>query len=123
MKGELPSYKIYEDEFFFGFLNIHPHVKGHTLVIPRKHYQWVYEVPEFGTYWDVALKVTKAIQKSLKPEWVNYFTYGAVPHAHIHILPRFQRMNTESHSAVVPPEIQMEKEEFETIATLIKQNV
>lgn len=89
VKGEIPSYKIYEDDQFFAFLDINPRVLGHTLVIPKKHYRWVYDVENFGNYWEVALKITKAIQKSLKPKFITYVTYGQdVPHAHIHILPR-----------------------------------
>ena len=89
VRGEAPAYKIYEDENFMAFLDIHPAVKGHTLVIPKTHYRWVYDVPNFGQYWEAALKVTKAIQKAYHPEFIRYITYGIhVSHAHIHILPQ-----------------------------------
>lgn len=92
VNGEIPAHKIYEDEMFIAFLDIFPKSKGHTLVIPKKHYRWVYDVPEFGLYWETALKVTKTLQKALKPEYISYVTYGIqVPHAHIHIIPRYSK--------------------------------
>jgi histidine triad (HIT) family protein len=88
IKGRQPCYKVYEDENFLAFLDIYPQTKAHTLVIPKKHYQWVYDVPNFTEYWAAVLKVTRAIQKAFKPEFIRYMTYGIdVPHAHIHILP------------------------------------
>lgn len=122
VKGEIPSYKVYEDDQFFAFLDINPRAKGHTLVIPKKHYQWVHNVPEFGAYWESALKVTHAIQKGLQPEWVNYFTYGVVPHAHIHILPRYNKISggAPEGGEVVPSKETISKEEMQEIADKIK---
>ena len=88
VKGEMPSYKVYEDKNFLAFLDIVPRVIGHTLVIPKAHHRWVYDVPNFDKYWLAVLRTTRAMQKSLKPKYVNYFTYGAIPHAHIQVLPR-----------------------------------
>ncbi len=89
VKGDLPCYKVYEDDLFLGFLDINPRVEGHTLVIPKKHYRWVYDVPEFGKYWEAALKITRAMQEVLNPAFITYITHGLdVHHAHIHILPR-----------------------------------
>jgi len=88
-KNEAPAYKVYEDKKYLAFLDIFPRTRGHVMVIPKDHYRWVYDVPNFGEYWEVVLKVTRAIQKILKPNFVNYITYGMdVPHAHIHILPQ-----------------------------------
>jgi len=87
--GKLPCFKVYEDTEFLAFLDIYPRVEGHTLVIPKKHYRWVYDVPNFGNYWEVALKITKAMQKAFNPYFITYVTHGLeVLHAHIHILPR-----------------------------------
>lgn len=89
-----PSYKIYEDDLFLGFLDIYPKSRGHTLLIPKKHYQWVYDVEEFERYWKAALKVTKAIRKSQKPYFIQYLTFGLdVPHAHIHIIPYYKELS------------------------------
>lgn len=89
VKKQLPSYQVYEDNNFLAFLDIYPRVEGHTLVIPKKHYRWVYEVPNFKDYWEVVLKITKKMKSSLSPYFITYVTHGLeVPHAHIHILPR-----------------------------------
>lgn len=119
-KGEAPSYKVYEDEKYLAFLDIFPSVVGHTLVIPKKHYQWVHNVPDFGEYWQVALKIIRAIEKSLNPKWINYFTYGAIPHAHIHILPRNEKI-LFNHTDIIPQKVNIEKRQFAEIAEKIKK--
>ncbi len=117
---DLPGHIVYEDHDYLAFLDIFPTVKGHTLVIPKKHVRWVYDVPNFGAYWEAALTVTQAIQKALQPKFVNYFTYGEVPHAHIHILPRFDDIT--SVPPIVPREqITMTQEELAEMATRIRK--
>lgn len=89
IEGKLPCYKVYEDNSFLAFLDIYPRVLGHTLVIPKTHYRWVYDVPNFEKYWLVVLKITQAMKEILKPYFISYVTHGLqVPHAHIHIMPR-----------------------------------
>ena len=113
----MPSYKIYEDDLFLALLDVFPRTKGHTLVIPKKHYRWVYDVPEFDKYWGVVLKVTKAMQKSLKPPFVTYLTHGMqVPHAHIHVMPRSE----ENQSNFVPDIIDVSKKEYQELVEKIK---
>ena len=115
-KGEIPSLKIYEDALFFGFLDIHPRVKGHTLLIPKKHYIWVYDVPEFEKYWGAALRITRAMQKTLSPKFVTYVTHGLeIPHAHIHILPR------GNETEFVPSVKTFSADEMERITQTIKK--
>jgi histidine triad (HIT) family protein len=109
VKGEIPCYKVYEDENFLAFLDVFPRVKGHTLVIPKKHFKWTYDVPNFGEYWEAVKTVTKKIQNSLQPKFVTYLTIGVdVPHAHIHILPRFESTFTSAY----PEQIKISKEEL-----------
>lgn len=118
VKGEIPSFKIYEDDSFFAFLDIFPRVKGHALVIPKKHYRWVYDVPEFGEYWEVAKKVTLAVKKTLNAKSVSYLTFGEeVPHAHIHILPQTGKGIEGIKMSNV---VEMEKEEIANLAKKIK---
>lgn len=120
VEGKIPSYKIYEDEKFYAFLDVFPRAKGHTLVIPKKQYRWVYDVPEFGEYWEVVKKITQAMQKTLEPVWVSYLTMGLeVAHAHIHILPRY----TPVEEIVEPyPEqvLKFTESEFNEIAEKIR---
>lgn len=88
--NQIPSFKVYEDENFLAFLDIRPLNKGHTLVIPKKHYRWTYDVEAFGPYWDVAKKISLAIINSLEAKFVQFLTAGLeVPHAHIHVVPRY----------------------------------
>jgi len=89
--GKLSAYQIYEDGQFLAFLDIRPLNPGHTLVIPKSHYRWVIDVPNFGEYWTVVGKIAKMIQKKLKPESFNFVVLGyEIPHAHIHLIPRFE---------------------------------
>lgn len=119
VKGELPAYKIYETEHFLAFLDIFPRTKGHTLVIPKKHYRWTYEVENFGDYWKVAQKITHAMLKGLNPLYVTYVTHGLqVEHAHLHILPRYK-----GETQFVPDIQEMSKKELENIAKKIKSSL
>lgn len=121
INGELPSYKVYEDDLFIGILDIFPHRKGHTLLIPKKHYQWVYEVPEFERYWATAKKITSAIEKELKTTFIHYLTYGFhVSHAHIHIIPHYVTIDKEEP---FPKEMKLSKEELTEIADKIRKGL
>lgn len=88
VKGELPCYKIYENENFVAFLDVFPFCKGHTLVIPKKHYQWVWEVEKGGKYFEICQKIAKHFQIVSRNNLVTSIILGEeVPHAHIHLLP------------------------------------
>lgn len=88
--NQVPCHKILEDDNFMAFLDNRPFIEGHTLVVPKAHYRWVYDVPNFKEYWDFANQVTVMIKKALNPEFITFLTMGnEVPHAHIHIIPRY----------------------------------
>jgi histidine triad (HIT) family protein len=90
VKGELPCYKVYEDDKYLGFLDIHPLTLGNSLLIPKDHHRWVFDVPDFGTYFEIAKKISLASQAVLEAESVSLLTLGyEVPHAHIRIIPRY----------------------------------
>jgi len=90
VKGNIPCYRVYEDDEYLGFLDIAPLNPGNVLLIPKKHYRWVYDVPAFGTYFETAKKISRAILLSLNASSVNFLTVGEeVPHAHIRIIPRY----------------------------------
>jgi histidine triad (HIT) family protein len=94
IKGDIPCDKIYEDKDFFAMLDINPLNPGHTLLIPKKHVQWVNDYEPFCEYWQTARKISKAIQKALNPLPVSYSTYGlGVSHAHIHLIPKYKNDN------------------------------
>ncbi|OGK62898.1 hypothetical protein A2334_03770 [Candidatus Roizmanbacteria bacterium RIFOXYB2_FULL_38_10] len=88
--GKIPSYKVYEDNDFMGFLDIAPLNPGNVLLIPKTHYHWVYDAPNMGKYFEVARKIGIAAQKAVGAHSINFLTLGyEVPHAHIRIIPRF----------------------------------
>ena len=89
INGEIPCYKVYEDDNYLAFMDIFPRVNGHVLLIPKTHYRWVYDVPAFGDYWEKAREIGLQVQKELNSKFVSFITMGeAVHHAHIHILPQ-----------------------------------
>ena len=114
--GKIPSYKVYEDSLFFGFLDINPRSKGHVLLIPKAHHRWTYDVPEFEQYWGAALKITHAIQKVLQPKWIKYYTFGEIAHAHIHIQPRYDEMKSTDETPIMTPVEKVGAEEMVQIA-------
>lgn len=86
--GQKPAYKIYEDDRFLAFLDKSPYTSGHTLVIPKNHYRWVWEVPDIEKYFQLANKIARHYQQVLNNNWITGFIWGLdVPHAHIHLLP------------------------------------
>ena len=85
-------------------------------MIPKKHYRWVYEVPEFKEYWEDVLKITNAMNDSLNPTFVAYVTHGLeVPHAHIHVMPRYS-----GETMFVPDVKKFSKEEYEQVAQQLR---
>lgn len=87
--GEIPSYKIYEDEHYLGFLDISQITNGHTMLIPKKHYRWVWDIENIGEYFEVAQRIAKHIQEVSGEEMVVSAIWGEqVPHAHFHFVPQ-----------------------------------
>ena len=90
IREELPSYSVFEDEDYIAFLDIRPMNPGHTLVVPKLHYRWVWDVPEAGRYFETVTRIAKALQQTMKTEWIAADVAGmGVAHAHIHLIPRF----------------------------------
>jgi histidine triad (HIT) family protein len=88
VKGEIPSYKVYEDKEFLAFLDIMPNSTGHTLVIPKKHVAWVWDYPNLGKYFEIVGKIARHHRKVSGHKVVRSMVFGwEVPHAHIHIKP------------------------------------
>jgi histidine triad (HIT) family protein len=88
VKGEVPATKVYEDENFVAFLDIHPMAPGHTQVITKKHFRWVWDVPNLGEYFEVVRKIALAQKKAFQTDMVRSQIYGEeVSHAHIWVWP------------------------------------
>lgn len=90
VKGEIPCYKIAEDERFFAFMDINPVAKGHTLVIPKREVDYIFALDdnEIADMMVFAKKVAKAIEKAVPCKRIGVAVIGLeVPHAHIHLIP------------------------------------
>lgn len=86
--GLVPSHKVYEDENFLAFLDINPQSPGHVQVIPKKHYRWVWDVPNAGEYFEVVKKIALAQKKAFDTEYILSKVVGEeVSHAHIWVYP------------------------------------
>ena len=90
VNGNIPSYKAYEDDDYLVFLDIRPLNLGHCLIIPKKHYRWVWDVPDIGAYYRLVRKVAVALKNIFKIEQVKSVVFGdEVPHAHVWLIPTF----------------------------------
>jgi histidine triad (HIT) family protein len=86
--GEIPSYKIHEDDKFFAFLDASPRSPGHTLIIPKDHHRWVWDVSQFSQYFETAKLIAMAIRKAYNTDSVWEVVQGdEVPHAHVSVFP------------------------------------
>ena len=116
--GDIPSYKCAEDQQFYAFLDINPLVKGHTLVIPRREVDYVFDMAddEIAAYQVFAKKVAIAIKRAFPCKKVGMAVLGLeVPHAHIHLVP----MNSEKDMIFSNPKLKLSEEEFKEIADKI----
>jgi histidine triad (HIT) family protein len=87
--GDVPSHTVYEDEGFKAFLDINPLEKGHTLIIPKRHYRFVWDVPNIGEYYTVVGMIANGLRKAFDTDWVTSMVVGdEVPHAHVSLVPR-----------------------------------
>ncbi len=85
---EIPAHIIYEDDSYIAFLDIHPKAAGHTLVVPKTPYRWVWDTPNIGEYFELVQKIALAQKKAFDVECVLSHVYGEeVPHAHVHLWP------------------------------------
>lgn len=118
--GEIPSYKVAENEKFYAFLDINPLVKGHTLVVPKQEIDYIYDLDDrqLAEIHIFAKTVTKAIEKVIPCQRVGVSVIGLeVPHAHIHLIP----INKESDMIISNPKLRLSPEEFTEIANSIYQ--
>lgn len=94
-KGEIPCYKIYEDNDFLAFLDLSQATKGHTLIIPKKHYDNIFSLDEKIDIMRPVIAVAKALKKSLKIDNINMINNNGhlagqtINHFHIHLIPRY----------------------------------
>ena len=110
--GEIPCYKVAENEKFFAFLDINPLVKGHTLVVPKQEVDYIFDLSDE----DLAKKIARAIEKAFPCKKVGEAVIGLeVPHAHIHLIP----IQKESDMLFSNPKLKLADDEFVSIAKAI----
>ena len=117
--GEIPSYKVAEDDRFFAFLDINPLVKGHTLVIPKREVDYIFDLDdeELAALHVFAKKVALAVGKAFPCKKVGMAVLGLeVPHAHIHLIP----MQSEKDMLFSNPKLQLSANEFVAVAEAIR---
>jgi len=121
IKGEIPSYKIAESENYYAFLDINPNAIGHTLVVPKKEVDKVFDL-DFETYTGLlqfAHKVAKALEKTIPCNRIGMTVVGLeVPHAHVHLIP----INSVSDINFTSKKLSMQHEEFVDLAEEIASN-
>ena len=113
--GEIPSYKVAENDKFYAFLDINPLVKGHTLVIPKQEIDYIFDLSDedLGEMHIFAKSVARAIEKAIPCKRIGVSVIGLeVPHAHIHLIP----INNESDMLLSNPKKKLSQEEFTQIA-------
>lgn len=119
IKGEIPSHKIAEDERYLAFLDINPLAEGHTLVIPKKEVDYIFDIEDkiYADLWLFAKKVSHAIGKAIPCERVGVAVLGLeVPHAHIHLIP----INRVSDIDFSRPKLKFREDEFRKTAEKIR---
>jgi len=119
--GEIPSYKCAENDKFYAFLDINPLAKGHTLVIPRREVDYIFDMndDELAEFQLFAKQVAVALKKAFPCKKVAQVVLGLeVPHAHIHLIP----MNSEGDVDFRKEKLQLPAEEMQQIAAKIFEN-
>jgi histidine triad (HIT) family protein len=120
--GEIPSYKITENEEFYAFLDINPVAKGHTLTIPKKEIDYLFDMDDetLGRMMIFAKKVAAALNKAIPCTRVGVAVIGLeVPHAHIHLIP----IQRESDMRFDRPKLKLTPEEFQVTAESIQRHL
>lgn len=122
INGEIPCYKIAEDDNYFAFLDIGPLAKGHTLVIPKKEVDYFFDLDD-ETMKGISVfakRVALAIEKTIECKRVGVAVLGLeVPHAHIHLVP----IQSEADISFSKPKLKLNAEEMESIAQSIRGNL
>ena len=120
ISGEIPSYKIAEDENYFAFLDINPNAKGHTLVIPKREENRLFDLSkeEYDGLMSFSYRVAKALEKAVPCKRVGMSVIGLeVPHVHVHLIPLNAMADIQFQQKV-----KLSKEEFIELAREISSN-
>ncbi|WP_075342540.1 HIT family protein [Tenacibaculum agarivorans] len=120
IKGEIPSYKVAENDQFYAFLDINPNAKGHTLVVPKKEENKIFDLSEeeYSALMNFSYRVAKALEKAIPCERIGMSVVGLeVPHVHVHLIP----INSMADMQFMKKE-ELSSEEFVSLAAQISAN-
>jgi histidine triad (HIT) family protein len=121
IKGEIPCYKIAENENCFAFLDISPLAEGHTLVIPKKEIDYIFDIDDalYSELMFFSKRISAALLKSVSCKRIGVAVIGLeVPHAHVHLIP----MNSVSDLNFSRPKLSLPKERMQELAKKISEN-
>ncbi len=119
IKGDIPSYKVAEDENYYAFLDINPLAKGHALVVPKKEVDYIFDLDEetYEGLFRFTRKVSNAIEQCISCKRLGMVVYGLdVPHVHVHLIPLQGTGNEINFSN---PKVKLTNDEFSEIANNI----
>ena len=119
INGEIPCYKVAEDDRYFAFLDINPLTKGHTLVVPKQENDYIFDLDDkmLGDMMIFAKKIARKIKEKIACKRVAVVVLGMeVPHAHIHLIP----INSEQEVDFHREKLKLTPEEFQKVAELIQ---
>ncbi len=120
--GEIPAYKIAENDDFLAFLDVFPLAKGHVLVVPKQEIDYIFDMEDglFTAMHLFAKDIAKAMKKAIACKRIGTAVIGLeVPHAHIHLIP----LNSEQDIHFSNPKLTLKPEEFEAIANQIREQL
>jgi len=121
VNGEIPAYKIAEDDNFLAFLDVNPNAKGHTLCIPKKEIDKIFDMDEelYLGLMKFSKRIAAALEKTVPCKRIGMAVVGLeVPHAHVHLIPLNEMDEMRFHNKV-----SLSKEEFEALAKDIQANL
>lgn len=115
---KVPASIVYEDNFVIAFLDKYPQTRGHIQLVPKKHYRWIYEIPEIGTFFESAQKIIHGIIPVLGADHVTLATFGyQIEHAHLWIVPQYKKKVLVSESG------RSQGKGFTEVAELLKKTL
>ena len=121
IKGEIPCYKIAEDDNFLAFLDVNPNAKGHTLCVPKQEIDKIFDIEDdlYLGLMQFSKKIAIALEKTVPCKRIGMAVIGLeVPHAHVHLIPL-----NEMGEMTFKHKVSLTKEEFETLAKNIQANL
>jgi histidine triad (HIT) family protein len=121
IKGEIPCYKIAEDDNFLAFLDVNPNAKGHTLCVPKQEIDKLFDIDDklYLGLMQFSKKIAVALEKSVSCKRIGMAVIGLeVPHAHVHLIPL-----NEMSEMTFKNKVSLTKEEFEALAKKIQSNL